>query len=298
MSSTRFVSGLLKGAMDEATGLVRDRFSGIKWRHRLLTETPSGDGRPVLLISGFGTTASYLDTLHDFLKDKGYAVHAAPPGRNLGPHSDFGRALGPHLQEAHDRYARVRGYPVPVSLVGYSLGGLMALDLAHSHPGLVGRVITLGSPLQIAGFKDQEALARRPVSRAVGAVYRRLDRKGAPELHDAAFQKRLVSLPAVPVTTIFSGQDAVVDRRWSLLPESPISENLEVEASHAGLPFHPAAFLIIAQQLSQNPAAWRKFDPSAHSQKFGRVAVVTEGLPQNDAAAPTTPIISLAAYRR
>ncbi len=70
----------------------------------------------------------------------GYEVRGWSLGRNLGPTSEVLDELPAMLS---DLAAQTGG---PVSIIGWSLGGIYAREMARLHPALVRRVITLGSP--------------------------------------------------------------------------------------------------------------------------------------------------------
>src|ERR1700710_2738021 len=106
----------------------------------LLMSAPRGDGHPVLVLPGF--LASDLSTapLRRYLRELGYDTHGWQMGRNTGGLARMRAALSERLAEIHAATGR-KG-----SLVGWSLGGVYARDLALQVPGVVRSVVTLGSP--------------------------------------------------------------------------------------------------------------------------------------------------------
>src|SRR5689334_8689522 len=106
----------------------------------LLSLAPRGDGHPVLVLPGL--VASDLSTrpLRSFLKNRGYVAHGWRLGRNYGLRDGVQRAMVDLVQELSDDHGR------KISLVGWSLGGLYARQLAKMMPDRVRGVITLGSP--------------------------------------------------------------------------------------------------------------------------------------------------------
>src|SRR5204862_6026374 len=78
--------------------------------------------------------------LRSFLKNRGYAVSGWRQGRNLGLRHGVQNAMVDLVHELNDAHGR------KVSLVGWSLGGLYARELAKMMPERVRSVITLGSP--------------------------------------------------------------------------------------------------------------------------------------------------------
>jgi pimeloyl-ACP methyl ester carboxylesterase len=134
----------------------------------------------------------------------------------------------------------------PVSLVGWSLGGLFARALAWRNPDSVRSVITLGSPLS----GDPDATNVRWVFE--WASGRRAD--------DPGLRNMLGEHPAVPVTSFLSKSDGLVHWRASLAPREGLSESIEVPASHLGMGVNPIVLWAIADRLAQRPGRWRPFD--------------------------------------
>src|ERR1700743_2782769 len=106
----------------------------------LLLRAPKGDGHPVLALPGFLASDVSMALLRRYLAELGYDAHAWQMGRNLGGMTRLRAALRDRLAEIHANSGR------KVSLVGWSLGGVYARDLALSAPELVRCVVTLGSP--------------------------------------------------------------------------------------------------------------------------------------------------------
>ena len=106
----------------------------------LLSLAPKGDGHPVLVLPGLVASDASTRPLRSFLKSRGYAVSGWRQGRNLGLRHGVQNAMVDLVQELNDTHGR------KVSLVGWSLGGLYARQLAKMMPDRVRSVITLGSP--------------------------------------------------------------------------------------------------------------------------------------------------------
>src|SRR5260221_7607908 len=106
----------------------------------LLSLAPKGDGHPVLVLPGLVASDASTRPLRSFLNSRGYAASGWRQGRNLGLRHGVQHAMGDLVQELNDTHGR------KVSLVGWSLGGLYARQLAKMMPERVRSVITLGSP--------------------------------------------------------------------------------------------------------------------------------------------------------
>jgi pimeloyl-ACP methyl ester carboxylesterase len=208
----------------------------------ILNRAPRGDGQPVLVLPGFLANDASTRVLRRFLARLGYRAHGWGLGRNVGPSSEMSQGLAQRLQELRRRYGR------RVSLVGWSLGGIYARELARRFADDVRQVITLASP-----FRDPEA------TNVPAALLVR--RRQHPD--ERAFRERLgVPLP-VPSTAICSRTDGLVAWRSCCEDPGPYRESLEVESSHLGMGHHPVVLLTIADRLRQPEGAWEPFRPPA-----------------------------------
>ncbi|WP_205665221.1 esterase/lipase family protein [Caldimonas tepidiphila] len=200
---------------------------------------PRGDGHPVLLLPGFLMADWHLLPLRAFLQDRGYAVHGWEAGINRGNWEVIDAHLLPYLWQLRRRHGR------RPSLVGWSMGGMFARELAKRCPDEVRFVITLGS-----------AFTGDPKASNVWPLYEQLSGHQASSLQRHGL---LREPPPVPSTSVFSRVDGINDWRCCVQEDTPHSENIEVVSSHHGLGHHPAALLAIADRLAQPEGAWRRF---------------------------------------
>jgi pimeloyl-ACP methyl ester carboxylesterase len=207
-----------------------------------LSVTPGGDGHPVLVRPGLLADDSSTRALRGFLNSHGYKAHGWKQGRNVGLHNDLERDMLARLDELFERYDQRR-----VSLVGWSLGGLYARELAKLAPDRVRCVISLGSPF-----------AGSPKSTNAWRAYEMVSGSKVED-HDP-FGSTLAAPPPVPTTSIFSRSDGICAWQACLNAEGPEVENIEVYASHCGLGHHPAAVYAIADRLAQPEGQWQKFE--------------------------------------
>jgi len=210
----------------------------------VLLHAPRGDGHPVLTLPGFLASDLSMAPMRRYLKALGYDTYAWNMGRNFGGVASKRGALRDLLRRIHETTGR------KVSLVGWSLGGVYARDLALQMPDMVRSVITLGSPFT----RDIRA------TNATG-LYEALSGETVednPEIREAIAG----DLP-VPVTSIYSRTDGIVNWHTSHLNPSETAENIEVHfASHIGLGVNPAALWAVADRLAQAEGEFKQFDRS------------------------------------
>jgi pimeloyl-ACP methyl ester carboxylesterase len=191
----------------------------------LLRRAPRGEPHPVLVLPGLLASDVSTHTLRLWLGRLGYPVAGWALGRNRGPTQEVVDEL-PRLVR---RLADVHGGPV--SIIGWSLGGIYARRLALRAPTHVRQVISLGSPFS-------------PIGR----------------------HTRLARPLPVPSTAVYSRLDGVVDWRACRQQPGRRSENVAVRSSHLGMGHDPAVLWVIADRLAQPADGWRPFRPPA---RFG-----------------------------
>ena len=217
----------------------------------LFTLAPRGDGHTVMVLPGLGADDSSTQALRSLLSGLGYDAVGWELGRNRGWTSATLEGLEQRLADLAARSGR------KVSLIGWSMGGIFARELARARPSLVRGVITLGSPF-----------ASPPGASNAGALYKLLNgeaprgdsRSSGPAPEVSARRARMLTPPPVPATAIFSRSDGVVNWRGCREQVGPQSENVEVEGSHCGLGHNVMAAYVIADRLAQAEGAWRPFD--------------------------------------
>lgn len=212
----------------------------------LLERLPRGDGHPVLVLPGLLASDFSTRTLRWFLRRRGYHVHGWRLGRNLGPSPELAAGLGRRFADLRERHGR------RISIVGQSLGGIFARELARRFAGDVRQVVTLGSPL------------RDPLASYAYDLFRRSGVAGAATGAPLA-DRRLAAPIDVPTTSIYSRSDGIVAWQSCLEEEGPQRQNVEIFSSHVGMAHHPAALLVIADRLAQPEDRWKPYVPNAWS---------------------------------
>ncbi|HTP72740.1 MAG TPA: alpha/beta fold hydrolase [Burkholderiaceae bacterium] len=205
-----------------------------------LLSAPRGDGHAVLVYPGLLASDFSTRPLRRLLRTLGHDARGWDQGRNNGARAGV-------LDQALQRLRAVRAETGRnVSLVGWSLGGLYARELAKEAPEIVRIVVSLGSPF--TGPRDASN-ARR--------TYEWLQR-GREQSHHRHEDLRIP--PPVPTTSIYTRTDGIVAWQCSLETPGPMTENIEVHASHMGLGVNPLALYALADRLAQPEGAWQPFD--------------------------------------
>jgi pimeloyl-ACP methyl ester carboxylesterase len=194
---------------------------------------PRGHGEPVLVIPGLGTGDQHTQPLRKALARLGYDVHGWDAGRNLGMRAALKERLNATLRRLHRQHGQ------KVTLIGWSLGGVFAREMARHNPELVRRVFTLGSPFNGHPHANNLVTLFSLVTRTPKSV----DLEG--------FRRRALPPPGVPCTAIYSRSDGIIAWRCCLEDEGPSTENVEVRGSHFGLPVNREVLRAIAERLAR-----------------------------------------------
>lgn len=195
-----------------------------------LALAPRGNGQRVLVWPGFGAGNASTTTLRAYLRYLGYDVQGWQQGTNSGDVLGLLAQLTGELEEHAEEG--------PVTLVGWSLGGYLAREVARDCPDRVQQVITMGSP--VVGGPKYTAVARAfdRFGASIDDIERMVD-----ERYDVPLQ--------TPVTAIYSKFDGVVAWQACIDDRSPNVEHVEVLGSHTGLGFSPQVYRIIAGRLAR-----------------------------------------------
>jgi pimeloyl-ACP methyl ester carboxylesterase len=157
----------------------------------------------VVLLPGLGGSDVSTSALRGYLTTIGYRAVGWGLGTNDG---DLDRLL-PRVATEVQVLVKRRGRPA--ALVGQSLGGYVAREIAREHPDLVSQVITFGTPML-------RPRSRRPIR--------------------------------CPVTVMYSKVDRIVPWRSCIDPD-PSATNIEVMSTHLGMGIDPDVWRVVARQL-------------------------------------------------
>jgi pimeloyl-ACP methyl ester carboxylesterase len=209
------------------SGLAAARLAGALPR---LLRAPRGDGHTVVDIPGWKAPELSGAPMRAYLRALGYDARGWGFGTNTGdPRRDVERLARRILELVDDSGSSV-------SLVGWSLGGVIAREVARRHPEAVRQVITYGTP--VVGGPSFTAVARAHGPRASVAartVAERLD---------------LESPIQVPLTVVFTRRDGIVSWEACIDRFSPYAEHVEVSSTHIGMGLDPDVWRLVADRLA------------------------------------------------
>lgn len=197
---------------------------------RRIAESHRGDGRAVVVIPGFMARDIFTLRLRRMLDVAGYSPHGWGLGMNRGATPD----LLDRLTERLDAIAVTEG--TPISLIGWSLGGLYAREVAKLRPGIVDRVITLGSPFSgnlraNRAWKLYELLNRHPVDQP-------------------PMQVELTRKPPVKTFALWSANDGIVAPACARGLPDEADRQVQVKCRHMDFVSAPAAIRAILDAMA------------------------------------------------
>ena len=211
---------------------------------RMIARAPQGDGHPVMAVPGFTTGDDSTLLLRRYMTRLGYKSLPWLQGTNTG---------NPKLLEGVMRrfYRLHQSLGCQISLVGHSLGGVFAREIARQFPEAVRCVITLGSPYAATASGTTNVLVEKLFERMSGLTVEEM-RAQVPvaDVHEPL---------QMPATSIYSKEDGVVGWRTCIEPETERAESIQVMGSHVGLAMNPVTLKIIADRLAQDPSEWTKY---------------------------------------
>ncbi|MFT5542093.1 MAG: pimeloyl-ACP methyl ester carboxylesterase [Glaciecola sp.] len=207
-------------------------FASLSLHIRSLSKAPKGDGRPVLLVPGYLASDMSMRPLGTYLKHLGYKVYYPEMGRNMGKVNTDMLRLGARAESIS---AELDGHMV--TLIGWSLGGVITREAARLFPESVREVITMGTPI-IGG----------PKFTSVGRQYVKANNIDVDAFELDVHQRNSIGFKQA-ITSIYSKTDGVVGWQASVDTYNKHANNVEVTGSHLGLGVNPQVWKIIARTL-------------------------------------------------
>jgi predicted alpha/beta hydrolase family esterase len=187
-----------------------------------------GGGRPVMIVPGFMASDQTTSRLRRSLHKAGFAAHGWGLGRNKGIKADIFERL--------DERVAALGCEQPLTLVGWSLGGLIAREYAKYAPHRVAKVVTLGSPF-----------SGDPRSNNAWRIYEFVAgyKVDAPPVDVTLSEK-----PPVPTCAFWSSNDGVVAPQSACGQAHESDRQIELDCSHMAFVARPDAIRAIAQAIT------------------------------------------------
>lgn len=202
----------------------------------------TGDGHPVLVLPGFMGSDFSTKEFRKFLKKLGYTAYKWDLGRNYGKISQLNILLK-KIQDLHDTHQS------KVSLIGWSLGGVYARQLAKAKPSLVRQIITMGSPF--AGIDEPNN---------AHWLYSLINSNREISDSDKKWMEDIISPAPVPTTAIYSKEDGIVPWEACMEPvEDELHQNIEIKGTHFGLGINLTVWAIAEDRLQYSAENWSKY---------------------------------------
>ena len=171
-----------------------------------------GAGRPVMVIPGFLASDYSTVILRSTLEAAGYRAYGWGLGLNMGARNDLLDRIEAQLDRAQEHG--------PVSLVGWSLGGLYARELAKRRPAKVARVVTLGSPFS-GDIRANNA-------------WRLYEMLNDHKVDRPPLKVRIADKPPVPTIALWSRKDGIVAPACARGQPHECDRSIELDCSHMG----------------------------------------------------------------
>jgi pimeloyl-ACP methyl ester carboxylesterase len=196
-----------------------------------LKRAPRGDGRPVLILPGLVNPDWANVAMRRYLNRLGYRARGWGLGHNLGARSvgERGEKLDRLIHDFHAQTGE------KVTLVGISLGGLMARLMAHRWPDEVREVITISAPF-----------AGDPKATNVWRAFEWLTGQRLDDERVRADHALAGTEPPVPTTAIWSASDGLVG---GPICRTDACRSIEVKSGHLWVQMRAEVLLAVAQVL-------------------------------------------------
>ena len=188
-----------------------------------------GDGRPVMILPGFMASDQTTSRLRRSLQEAGFEAHGWGLGRNKGIKADIFERIDERVEDLQCSQ--------PLTLVGWSLGGLIAREYAKFAPHRVAKVVTLGSPF-----------SGDPRSNNAWRIYEFVAgyKVDAPPINVTLSEK-----PPVPTCALWSANDGVVAPHSARGQAHESDRQIELDCTHMAFVARPDAIRAIAKAIAE-----------------------------------------------
>jgi pimeloyl-ACP methyl ester carboxylesterase len=185
--------------------------------------------QPVMLLPGFGAHPGRMRRMQQALEAAGHSVKDWGLGFNLGPTSENFAFLMRRVGAMARRHGR------PVALVGWSLGGIFAREIARRQPESVGRVITMGTPFS--------------GDRRANNAWRAYQLITGHPVDEPPIEGDFAVKPPVPTIALWSPRDGVISPRSACGWPGERDRAVAMRCNHLGFATDPAVIAEVLRQL-------------------------------------------------
>ncbi|MEM1052649.1 MAG: alpha/beta fold hydrolase [Pseudomonadota bacterium] len=185
----------------------------------------------VILFPGFGHGPSRMRYMAERLEEAGHTVKDWGQGRNWGVAEETLEALEARLAQV------CKDSGGPVALVGWSLGGLYARELAKLHPDLITKVITMGSPFS--------------GSRRNNNIWRLYSVVTGESVDEPGIETDTAVKPEVPTVALWSPNDGAIGPRSAAGKAGERDRAIALRCTHSGFTYDPRAICAVLKELDQ-----------------------------------------------
>lgn len=194
----------------------------------LIRRAPRGAQQPVLLLPGLRAGDASNAPMRSFLRQKNFKPYRWGLGTN---HGDVQGQLPKVVERVEELFERAGE---PIALIGWSLGGVLAREIARERSELVSQVITYGTPV-IGG----------PLYTSISGVYTMEERRLIAE---RVAERNQIPIE-VPITALYSKRDGIVSWEACIDTFSPDVTMIEIRSTHVGMGIDPDVWQIVSERL-------------------------------------------------
>lgn len=187
------------------------------------------ESKVVILLPGFCTGPERMRYLASQLERAGHKVKRWGMGHNLGANVQTMEMLTRRVRAVHERYGQ------QVVLIGWSMGGVLAREVAKADPDAVAKVITMGSPFSHTPWSNN---FWRPYQLVAG---HRVDQP--------PIDAQLNAKPPVETVAFWSPRDGVISRRAACGLPDERDRAVALRCSHLGFPGAPDCIMALIREL-------------------------------------------------
>ncbi len=185
--------------------------------------------RTVMLLPGFATHPVRMKYMAHRLEAAGHTVKRWGLGFNLGPTRDNIERLEARLEDLAKRHGE------PVYLVGWSLGGLFAREIAKRRPDSVAKVVTMGSPFSWSPRANN--------------VWRAYHLVTGHRVEEPPVEIELAVKPPVETVALWSPRDGIVHPRAACGAPGERDRAVALRCTHMGFAYDPQAIAAVLREL-------------------------------------------------